>query len=98
MDRIADIVLSHLDLDRLESLLASLPQQAVPGRAAWRAQPDRADVVAPDQIALLASIGSALPGLSTGNHIAWRSPGGHPLKVRIVKIVYQPERAGALHR
>jgi regulator of nucleoside diphosphate kinase len=137
MDNIPNIILSSLDLDRLETLLASLPQQAFPGRAALRAELDRADVVEPDQIppsvvtmnstvrfavepskeefcltlvypkdidgsaeqiSILAPIGSALLGLSTGNHIEWSGPGGHLLKVRIVEIVYQPERAGQLHR
>jgi regulator of nucleoside diphosphate kinase len=137
MDKTPNIILSSLDLDRLEALLASLPLQAFPGRAALRAELDRADVVEPDQIpptvvtmnstvrfavepsqeefcltlvypkgidgsaeqiSILAPIGSALLGLSIGNHIEWSGPGGHVLKVRIVDIVYQPERAGEFHR
>lgn len=47
---------------------------------------------------LLAPIGSALRGMATGNHIEWSGPGGQLLKVRIVEIVYQSERAGEFHR
>jgi regulator of nucleoside diphosphate kinase len=137
MDKKPNIILSSQDLDRLETLLASLPLQAFPGRAALRAELDRADVVEPDQIppsvvtmnstvrfavepsqeefcltlvypkdidgsaeqiSILAPIGGALLGMATGNHIEWSGPGGHVLKVRIVEIVYQPERAGEFHR
>jgi regulator of nucleoside diphosphate kinase len=137
MNKKPNITLSSLDLDRLETLLASLPQQAFPGRSALRAELDRADVVEPDQMApsvvtmnstvrfaiepseetfcltlvypkdidgtaeqisILAPVGSALLGLSVGNHIEWSGPGGSVLKVRIVEVVYQPERAGQFHR
>ncbi|MGV8900177.1 MAG: nucleoside diphosphate kinase regulator [Burkholderiaceae bacterium] len=53
---------------------------------------------AADRISILAPIGSALLGLSTGNHIEWTGPSGGILKVRIVEVVYQPERAGEFHR
>lgn len=53
---------------------------------------------AADRISILAPIGSALLGLSTGKHIEWTSPGGGVIKVRIVEIVYQPERSGEFHR
>ncbi len=51
-----------------------------------------------DQISILAPVGGALLGLSAGNHIEWSGPGGDVMKVRIVEIVYQPERAGQFHR
>ena len=137
MNKKPNITLSSLDLDRLETLLASLPLQTFPGHSALRAELDRADVVEPDQmppsvvtmnstvrfaiepseetfcltlvypkdidgtadqISILAPVGSALLGLSTGNHIEWSGPGGVVLKVRIVEIVYQPERAGEFNR
>lgn len=53
---------------------------------------------AADRISILAPIGSALLGLSTGDHIEWTGPNGGILKVRIVEVVYQPERAGEFHR
>lgn len=45
-------------------------------------------------ISVLAPVGSALLGLSTGDEIQWPRPGGGMLEVRIEEIVYQPERAG----
>lgn len=51
-----------------------------------------------DRISVLAPVGSALLGLSTGEHIEWPKPGGGMMKVRLVEVVYQPERAGEFHR
>lgn len=51
-----------------------------------------------DRISVLAPVGSALLGLSVGEHIEWPSPGGGTIKVKIIDIVYQPERAGEFHR
>lgn len=51
-----------------------------------------------DRISILAPVGSALLGLSTGDSIEWPRPGGGMIRVRIVEIVYQPERAGDFHR
>lgn len=50
------------------------------------------------QISILAPVGSALLGLREGDEIAWPGPGGASLRVRILKVVYQPERAGHLQR
>lgn len=50
------------------------------------------------KISILAPVGSALLGLSTGDEIAWPSPGGGTIKVRIVEIIYQPEREGKFYR
>ena len=49
-------------------------------------------------ISILAPVGSALLGLSQGDEIEWPKPGGGQLKVTIVEVVYQPERAGEFHR
>ncbi len=49
-------------------------------------------------ISVLAPVGSALLGLSQGDEIEWPGPGGKLLKVRIVEVSYQPERAGEYHR
>lgn len=51
-----------------------------------------------DRISVLAPVGSALLGLSTGDEIEWPGPGGKPIGVKIVEIVYQPERSGEFHR
>lgn len=50
------------------------------------------------KISVLAPVGSALLGLREGDQISWPKPGGGLIKVRILKIVYQPERAGELLR
>ena len=52
----------------------------------------------PDRISVLAPIGSALLGLSVGDELEWPRPGGGMWKVRVVDVVYQPERSGELHR
>ena len=49
-------------------------------------------------ISILAPVGSALLGLSTGDEIEWPRPGGGAIKVRIVEVIYQPEREGKFHR
>jgi regulator of nucleoside diphosphate kinase len=49
-------------------------------------------------ISILAPVGSALLGLSQGDEIEWPKPGGGMLKVSIVEVTYQPERAGEYHR
>lgn len=48
-------------------------------------------------ISILAPAGSALLGLSVGDEIEWPKPGGGKLKVKIIDIMYQPERAGEYH-
>ncbi|MDX9873568.1 MAG: nucleoside diphosphate kinase regulator [Spongiibacteraceae bacterium] len=49
-------------------------------------------------VSVFAPIGSALLGLSVGDVIDWPVPGGKARRVRILDLVYQPERAGELHR
>ena len=51
-----------------------------------------------ERISVLAPVGSALLGLSAGEHIEWPRPGGGMMKVRLTEVVYQPERAGEFHR
>ncbi|MGX2040453.1 nucleoside diphosphate kinase regulator [Methylocaldum sp. MU1018] len=137
MDKKPKIIVSSMDLERLEDLIDSLPANAFPGKAELQAELDRAEVVEPhqvpptvvtmnstvrfaiestgqefcltlvypkdvdssgDKISILAPVGSALLGLSAGNLIEWPGPGGGVLKVRIMEIIYQPERAGEFHR
>jgi regulator of nucleoside diphosphate kinase len=52
----------------------------------------------PDRISVLAPVGSALLGLAVGDEIQWPTPGGGMATVGVVEVVYQPERAGELHR
>lgn len=51
-----------------------------------------------EKISIFAPVGSALLGLSQGDEIDWPKPGGGVLTVKIREVVYQPERAGELHR
>ena len=51
-----------------------------------------------DLISFFAPVGSGLLGLSVGDGLAWPGPGGKPMTVRVTEVVYQPERAGELHR
>lgn len=131
------IILTSQDFDRLEALLASLPANAFPGKAALQAELERAEIVEPekvppdvvtmnstvrfqilesgeeflltlvypkdvqgqaDRISVLAPVGSALLGLSVGDELEWPRPGGGVSTVKVVEVVYQPERAGDLHR
>ncbi|AKH20089.1 nucleoside diphosphate kinase regulator [Sedimenticola thiotaurini] len=136
MEKRPNIILTSQDLDRLQALLDSLPDDSFPGKDELQTELDRADVVAPeevspdvvtmnsqvrfalesgeefcltlvypkdmdgsaDKISILAPVGSALLGLSVGDHIEWPRPGGGVTKVQIVEIIYQPERAGEYFR
>ncbi len=131
------IKISSLDLERLESLLSSLPADSFPEADLLEAELDRAEVLAPQEmpadvvtmnsrvrfamkpsgkeyeltlvypkdfdgsagkISILAPVGSALLGLSIGQEIEWPAPGGGMIRVKIIDILYQPERSGDFHR
>lgn len=51
-----------------------------------------------DRISVLAPVGSALLGLSVGDELDWPRPDGGMMRVRVLDIPYQPERAGEFHR
>ncbi len=48
------------------------------------------------KVSILAPMGSALLGLAVGQTIEWPTPGG-VRRVRVVEVLYQPERAGDFH-
>jgi regulator of nucleoside diphosphate kinase len=48
-------------------------------------------------ISVLAPIGTAILGYRVGDVIKWPVPGGF-VRLRVEKILYQPERAGARDR
>jgi len=50
-----------------------------------------------DTLSILTPVGSALLGLAEGDTIEWAGPGGKNLTVRVLEIIYQPERAGDFH-
>ena len=54
--------------------------------------PHDADVLQ-QKVSVLAPVGSALLGLSVGQHIDWPMPGGRALRLKDTRIQYQPEAA-----
>ncbi|CAD5106343.1 nucleoside diphosphate kinase regulator [Zestomonas carbonaria] len=50
------------------------------------------------KVSILAPVGSALLGLSVGQHIDWPAPGGKTLKLTLLAVEYQPEAAGEYQR
>lgn len=131
-----NIVISSLDMERLEGLLETLPAAQARAQEALLAELARAEVVdpedmpadvvtmnsrvrfvlddagelemllvypkdvdgSPDKLSILTPIGNALLGLRAGDGITWARPDGASCVVRVRDVVYQPERAGALHR
>lgn len=49
-------------------------------------------------VSILAPVGSALLGLSVGQHIDWTGPAGKVLKLTLLAVEYQPEAAGEYNR
>jgi regulator of nucleoside diphosphate kinase len=50
------------------------------------------------KVSILAPVGSALLGLSVGQHIDWTAPSGKVLKLTLLAVEYQPEAAGEYSR
>ena len=131
------IVVSSLDMERLETLLDSLPAAQAGTRDTLLDELARAELVEPedmpqdvvtmnsrvrfvlddapqefdlslaypkdvdgagDKLSVLTPVGSALLGLKVGDSIEWSRPDGGRFDVTVREIVYQPERAGDLHR
>lgn len=131
------IVVSSLDMERLETLLDSLPSAQAGTREKLLEELARADMVEPDEmpsdvvtmnsrvrfvldnaaeefdmslaypkdvngepdkLSVLTPVGNALLGLKVGETIDWTRPDGGRFEVTVREIVYQPERAGDLHR
>lgn len=57
--------------------------------------PDSADI-AHDRLSVLAPVGTAILGQHVGDVIRWRVPQGLR-RLKVEKVVYQPEREGAYH-
>jgi len=57
--------------------------------------PDLADYEA-RRISVLAPIGTAMLGQREGDEFEWRVPAG-PVRLRVEKVIYQPEAAGHFH-
>lgn len=138
------IVVSSLDMERLETLLDALPDAQARAQEPLLEELGRADVVEPadmppnvvtmnsrvrfvldaaaeeldmvlaypkdmaahlqepdagaGKLSILTPVGNALLGLKAGAGIDWTRPDGGTFHVKVKEIVYQPERAGELHR
>ena len=55
--------------------------------------PEMADV-ARQSVSVLAPVGAALLGLGIGQSIDWPMPGGRTSRLRVERVLYQPEAAG----
>lgn len=49
-------------------------------------------------VSILAPVGSALLGLSVGQSIAWQTPGGKTLQLKVIAVTGQPEAEKQFHR
>ncbi|RJG12955.1 nucleoside diphosphate kinase regulator [Pseudomonas cavernicola] len=56
------------------------------------------DAGAEGTVSILAPVGSALLGLTVGQHIDWPTPAGKLIKLTLLAVEYQPEAAGAYSR
>ena len=134
--KLPPLVLSSLDLDRLDQLLSRL-SATDPARLQLEQELERGTVVEPedmpadvvtmnstvrlrllktgdescltlvypkdldaagDKVSVLAPVGSALLGLSEGDEIHWSMPDGEIQPIQVIKLIYQPERAGQSYR
>jgi regulator of nucleoside diphosphate kinase len=132
-----NVIVSSLDLVRLELLLDSLPPLQSQTLGGLLDELARADIVEPqdmpsnvvtmnsrvrfaidkpdqefsltlaypkdikgadEQLSVLSPVGNALLGLSIGDRIEWTRPDGALFEVTVLDVLYQPERAGELHR
>ncbi len=132
-----NIIVSSVDMQRLETLLDSLPAAQADVRDVLLDELARAELVEPDQmppnvvtmnsrvrfaldapaeefnltlaypkdmqldderISVLSPVGNALIGLAVGDSIDWQRPDGASFQLTVLDVLYQPERAGELHR
>lgn len=81
------------DVVSMDSVVTCLDENSGESRLLTLVYPQDADA---DQgkVSVLAPVGSALLGLSVGQHIDWPAPGGRTLRLKVTGIQYQPEAAG----
>lgn len=48
-------------------------------------------------VSILSPVGTALLGLAVGDVIEWPAPSGALMSLRVLDVLYQPERAGDYH-
>lgn len=72
------VKLRDCDTDELESYTLVFPEQAD---------------IANNKLSVLAPVGTAILGQRVGDSLRWRTPGGWR-RVKVERVLYQPERAG----
>lgn len=131
------IIVSSVDMQRLETLLDSLPAAQAEARNVLLDELSRAELVEPgamppnvvtmnsrvrfaldtpaeefsltlaypkdmqadgEHVSILTPVGNALIGLAVGDSIDWTRPDGATFQLTVLDVLYQPERAGELHR
>ncbi|NHZ66223.1 nucleoside diphosphate kinase regulator [Massilia genomosp. 1] len=132
-----NIIVSSVDMQRLETLLDSLPAAQSDLKNVLLDELARAELVEPDamppdvvtmnsrvrfsldapaeefsltlaypkdmqpdggHVSILSPVGNALIGLAVGDSIDWSRPDGASFQLTVLDVLYQPERAGELHR
>jgi regulator of nucleoside diphosphate kinase len=132
-----NIIVSSVDMQRLETLLDSLPAAQAAARNVLLDELSRAELVEPGamppqvvtmnsrvrftldapaeefdltlaypkdmrpdgaHLSILSPVGNALIGLAVGDSIDWQRPDGASFQLTVLEVLYQPERAGELHR
>ena len=85
------------DLVTMNSTVTCVEEIGGKERALTLSYPAEADATQ-GRVSVFAPVGAALIGLTIGQSIDWATPEGQPLRLRVVKIKYQPEAAGDYHR
>jgi len=85
------------DLVTMNSTITCVEEISGRERILTLCYPAEADA-AQGRVSVFAPVGAALLGLTIGQSINWTTPEGHPLRLRVTAITYQPEAAGAYHR
>jgi len=85
------------DLVTMNSTVTCVEEIGGKERVLTLSYPAEADA-AQGRVSVFAPVGAALLGLTIGQSIEWTTPEGHPLRLRVTAISYQPEAAGDYHR
>lgn len=79
------------DVATMNSMVRYSDETAGEQRTVFLVYPQKADGSA-GKISVLAPVGTALLGLSEGQAIEWDFPDGSRRRLRLLEVVYQPER------
>ena len=79
------------DVATMNSMLRYGDETAGEQRTVFLVYPQKADGSA-GKISVLAPVGTALLGLSEGQAIEWDFPDGSRRRLRLLEVIYQPER------